>query len=468
MMDIFKDDKIFWLTLSAVLVVIFEFLSFSGYELPRFVALPFFSIIILWIGHRTLYEGIKAFFSFDFKSINLLMLIAVCGAVYLEKYEEAAIVIVLYNLAEKLEDVGIERSKKALSELSEMMPKTAVLKNGLIVDVAKVKIGDVIVVKSGGMIPLDGIIVLGDTSVDESSITGEPIPKDKMKGDFVFAGTLNKQGYIEVDVTKASSETALAKIEEITLQAAKSNAKTQKFIEKFSEYYTPSIIILAVVWMAFSPYLFNIPFQQSFLSALTLLVIACPCALVISTPISIYSAIGNAAKKGILVKGGRFVEEVGKIRSFALDKTRTLTFGEPVVTDIIPFYNNSIEDVLSCAAGIESYSEHPLAKSVTFAASKESLVPHPIENFQIHIGKGAKADCLVCDEKHHCIGKLEFILEEHAVPDDVIAKIEALQGEGKTVIVVATHKEVEGLIALLDEIRSDSKAFIKELKALNI
>lgn len=464
-----KNKKLVWLIGSVILVSFFELLSLSGLNLPRQIAIPFFLAIIILIGHHTIYEGFTALLRLDFKKIDSLMLIAVVGAFYLEKYVEATIVVVLYNLAEKLEGIGIETSKKALVHLTTLMPKTANLKDRESpVQVDQVLVGDIIVIKPGDMIPLDGFVVFGDTAVDESSITGEPIPKDKLKGDFVFAGTLNLNGYIEVKVSKPSTATTLAKIEEITFKALKSKAQTQKFIETFSQYYTPFIILLAILLMVTAPYLLNIPFNQSFLNALTLLVIACPCALVISTPVSIYSAIGNAAKKGILIKGGRYLEGIGNIKAFALDKTRTLTFGKPVVTDIIPFNGCTKEHLLSCAAGIESYSEHPLAKGIIAAASKENYTPHPIENFQIHVGKGAQADCLVCDDKHHCIGKLQFILQEHKVPDYVIENIDRLQKEGKTVIVISTHKEVEGLIALLDEVRPDSLSFIEELKKLRI
>jgi Cd2+/Zn2+-exporting ATPase len=429
------------------------------------VAFPFFLAIILFIGHQTLKEGFQALFQFNFKSINFLMTIAVFGAFYLEKYEEAAIVIVLYNLAEKLEDFGIQKSKISLSNLTEKMPKTALIKGREFpVPVNEVKLDDILIIKPGDMIPLDGEVLTGFTAVDESAITGEPIPKDKTTGDTVFAGTLNKQGYIEVKVTKLAKNTSLAKIQEITFQAYQAKAKTQKFIETFSSYYTPSVILLALIWMIVPPYFFSVPFIQSFQNALTLLVIACPCALVISTPVSIYSAIGNAANKGILIKGGRYLEAMGKIKAIALDKTRTLTFGNPIVTDVIPFGSHTKEHILSCAAGIEVKSEHPLAKSIVNAAKTEKYTPHKIENFQIKIGKGAQADCLVCDDKHHCLGKLEFILEEHHVPQEVIDQIDALQNEGKTAIIICTNKEVEGVIGLLDEIRPESKEVVEQIK----
>ncbi len=468
-MNLPKDTRFRWLIFSLVLVAVFEVLSLSGWDLPHVIAAPLFLAIILFIGHHTLLEGFQALFQLNFKSINFLMTIAVIGAFYLEKYEEAAIVIVLYNLAEKLEDLGIQQSKTSLSSLAEKMPKVAFIKGrDFSIPVNQVKIDDVLVVKPGEMIPLDGQVLLGFTAVDEATITGEPIPKDKMVGDYVFAGTLNKQGYIEVKVTKLSKNTTLAKIQEITLQAFEAKAHTQKFIETFSSYYTPSVILLAFLWMIIPPYFFLTPFNQSFQNALTLLVIACPCALVISTPVSIYSALGNAANKGILIKGGRYLEAIGKIKAIALDKTRTLTFGNPIVTDVISFGSNTKEHLLSCAAGIEIQSEHPLAKSIVQAAKEEKYVPHSVENFQIKVGKGAQADCLVCEDKHHCLGKLEFILEEHHVPQEVIEKIDLLQKEGKTAILICTHKEVEGVIGLLDEIRSESKQVILDIKNLGI
>jgi Cd2+/Zn2+-exporting ATPase len=465
----FKDRKFLWLICSLIFVAIFEFLSLSGRSLPANIAFPLFLSIIIVVGHQTILEGFRALITLNFKSINLLMLLAVIGAFYLGKYEEAAIVIVLYNLAEKLEDMGIERSKSSLSSLVDQMPKAVLVKGSETpVLISDVKVGNVILIKPGEMIPLDGEVTLGSTAVDEAPITGEPIPKDKMIGDSVFAGTLNKQGYIELRVDKLANDSTIAKIEEITFRAHQAKAETQKFIEKFSAYYTPSVILLALLWTAIPPLFFDVPFQKNLADALTLLVIACPCALVISTPVSIYSAIGNAASKGILIKGGRYLEAIGNIQAIAIDKTRTLTFGNPIVTDVIPFGDTTKEHLLSCAAGIESQSEHPLAKSITQAAKMDSLTPHSIANFQVKVGKGAQADCLVCDEMHHCIGKLEFILEEHTVPNEVIEKIEALQNDGKTVIVVCTNKGVEGIIGLTDEIRPESSEIVKQIKQLNI
>jgi Cd2+/Zn2+-exporting ATPase len=467
--DMLRDTKFKWLIAAGVLVAILEFLSLAGIKLPPKIAIPFFLLIIIGIGHHTLYEGVVALFQLNFKSIHLLMLIAVCGAYYLEKYEEAAVVIVLYTLAEYLEDVGIAKSKSAIGELVAQMPKQVLLKGQLNpVPVYRVAVNDIAIIKPMEMIPFDGEVVEGISYVDESSITGEPFPKDKFIGDKVFAGTWNKNGYLEIKVEKTSENSTFAKIQEIVFQATKRKAKTQKFIETFSQYYTPSIIAMAILWSTMPTLLWGFPFEQAFLESLALLVISCPCALVISTPISIYSALGNASSKGILVKGGVYLEAIGQIRAIAFDKTRTLTYGRPIVTDIIPFGNATRELLLSCAAGIEGLSEHPLAQSIMDAAAKENMTPHEVENFQSHVGKGVKADCLICEDRHHCIGKLQFILEEHEVPEEVLNLVEELQKQGKTVILISTHEEVEGVIALTDEIRPESKEVINALKRQGI
>lgn len=464
-----RDSKFLWLVSAAVIVGILEFFALAGVRLPQRIEIPFFLIFILAVGYQTLWHGLKALVTFNFKSINALMLIAVVGAWYLGKYEEAAVVIVLYTLAEKLEDIGIEKSQSALSELLEKMPKFVLLKDqNQQVPVEQVQVGDIIVVKPAEMIALDGKVIKGVSFVDESPITGEPIPQEKFVDDPVYAGTLNKQGYLEVEVLKTATNTTFAKIKELTFQAIQVKAPTQKFIETFSQYYTPAVILLAFLWIAFPTLVLGYPLDPWLARGLSLIVIACPCALVISTPVSIYSAIGNASKQGALIKGGKYLEAIGQIKAIALDKTRTLTYGRPTVSDVIPYGKSSKEHLLECAAGIEIFSEHPLAQSIVEAAQKENLSIHSVENFKSIVGKGAQADCLVCSDKHHCLGKLHFILEEHHVPEIIIKEIEELQKQGKTSVIIATHQEVEGVIALTDEIRPESERLIVGLKKLGI
>jgi len=463
---ILSDTKLRWLILAGVLVGIFEFLSLGGIRLPIETAIPVFTILILAIGHETLWKGIKALVQFKIQNINFLMVLAVIGAFYLGEFEEAAVLIVLFTLAERLEDVGIAKSKSSLDKLIDKMPKVALLKGkDKPVEISEIQIGDVIIIKPFQVIPLDGEVTSGSSYVDESTITGEPLPQDKRIGDGVFAGTMNKQGILELKVTKKSGDTTIDKIREITFEATQHKAETQKFIEKFSTYYTPGVIILAIVWLIFPS---ERTFDQALVQSLSILVIACPCALVISTPISIFSAIGNASASGALIKGGRYLEAIGNVKAIAFDKTRTLTFGEPIVTDVIPFGKNTRESLLSCAAGVELFSEHPLAQSVVEAARREDLTPHEVDNFESVVGKGAKADCLVCHDKHHCIGKLEFILEEHHVSDEVLQTITNLQQQGKTVIIISTHQEVEGVIAIEDEIRPEAAEMIKDIDKMKI
>jgi Cd2+/Zn2+-exporting ATPase len=321
--------KFRWLAFSVVVVGVFEFLSLAGWHLPALIDGPFFAAVIIAIGHRTLWRGLIALTRLDFRSINLLLLIAAMGAFYLGEYEEAAVVIVLFNLGERLEEFGIETSKSALQALIERAPKTATVRvDGTVtrdVPISEIGVGDTLVIKPADMIAVDAEVVTGNSSVDESTITGESLPQDKHAGDRVFAGTLNLQGYLEARVTKPAGESILARIIETTFAATKTKAETQRFIESFSAYYTPSIIGLALLLITVPVVFLAGSFDLWFREALTLLIIACPCALVVSTPISIYAAIGNASSRGVLIKGGKYVEAMGRVRAVATSPSRSPT-----------------------------------------------------------------------------------------------------------------------------------------------
>lgn len=459
-----SDKKFRFLFLGLLLVGVFEALSLSGYDLPVPIAFPLFLAIIIIIGRSTIRNGIKALARLNFGSIDLLLVIAVTGAFVIGQYVEAAIVIVLFTVGEYLEDFGIQTSRSALKALVDRVPKTAKVKGKTEeVPIGNLAIDDVVIVQPGGLIPVDGVIASGQSSVDESTITGEPIPKDKHEGDSVFAGTLNIHGYLEVRVAKTAKDSTLSKIIELTFNAGKTKAQTQKFIEKFSRYYTPSIMIIAALLVVIPTVFLGAPFEPWFREALTLLVIACPCALVISTPVAIYSAIGNASKKGAVIKGGKFVEDIGRIKAIALDKTRTITEGKPVVSDVIPFGETTREHLLGNAAGIEQYSEHPLAVSIVEAANAEGVEPHAVEKFQSVFGKGASAECLICYDRAHAIGKLKFITERADVQQAVADEVDRLQKEGKTAMVISGGNTVEGIIAVTDAIKEESRGAIAGL-----
>jgi Cd2+/Zn2+-exporting ATPase len=464
-----QDNKFLFLLSSVTIVIILEILSIIGLHIPLPYAPFVFAAFIIGIGHEVLINGIKAIFKLNFSSINLLMTIAVVAAFYLGEYPEAAVVIVLYVLGERLEDIGLENSKSALDQLVNIAPKTAFVKSeSKNVPVNKVAVGTIIQVKPGEMIPLDGKIISGETTVDEAAITGEPIPKDKHPGDILFAGTLNKDSFVEMETTTLSIDTTFAKIIRLTFEAAASRSDTQKFIQRFSQFYTPTIIVMAVLVFAIPVFILHLDFDLWLKQAITLLVIACPCALVISTPVAIYAAIGNASAKGALVKGGKYIEAMAQIKAVALDKTRTITYGTPIVSDVFPLNGTSREELLACTAGTELFSEHPLAQAIVTASRAEGYEPHKAEGFKSIMGKGATARCLVCEDETVMVGKLEFIREYHEVSEEAENIVEQLASQGKTSVVVSFGQGVAGIIGLTDAIKPDSIIAIKQLQALNI
>ena len=336
------------------------------------------------------------------------------------------------------------------------------------VAIDKIPVGSIVQIKPGEMIPLDGKIVLGEAAIDEATITGEPIPMEKKPGDTVFAGTLNQNGYLEIETTKLSADTTFSKIIRLTFEASANKSDTQKFIQQFSKYYTPTVILLALFIFIVPVFVLHLNFNHWLLQAITLLVIACPCALVISTPVAIYAAIGNASSKGALVKGGKYIEALANIKAIALDKTRTITYGKPTVCDVITLNNTSREELLACTAGAEIFSEHPLAQAIVAASRKEGYTPHQTEKFNNIIGKGATAQCLVCEDETILLGKLSFIKEQEEATDEVEQIVEQLSHEGKTSVVVSFGKGIAGIIALTDEIKPDSALALEELKSMNI
>ena len=464
-----KDKKFLFLLFAITIVISLEVLSIIGIHIPMPYAPFVFAVFILGIGYNVLWNGVKAIFKLQFSNINLLMLIAVVGAFYLKEFPEAAVLVVLYVLGERLEDIGIENSKSALDELVSKAPKTAFVKSenaNVVID--KIAVGTIIQVKAGEMIPLDGKIVSGETLVDEAAITGEPIAKDKRTGDNLFAGTLNKNGFIEMETTKLAVDTTFSKIVRLTFEAAANKSETQKFIQQFAKYYTPVMLALSVFLFIIPVFILHLDLNHWLQQAITLLVIACPCALVISTPVAIYAAIGNASAKGALVKGGKYIEALASIKAIALDKTRTITFGNPIVSDVIPLNGTSREELLACTAGAEIFSEHPLAQAIVDASRKEGFEPHKTEAFKSIMGKGATAKCLVCEDETIYVGKLDFIQETQTIDNEAVKIVEQLSSQGKTSVVVSFGNGVAGIIGLMDEIKPDSEAALKELEALNI
>ena len=464
------SDRTEWLRLGIGIVAVgsWELFSLTEHELPPVAGIIISALLALVYGRETFRTGLQALLRLDFRSMYFLMFVAIVGAYATRQFAEASTIVVLFALSEELEHYGIRSSRSALKGLLERIPKTAQrIDHDSPIPVEELQVGDTIRVQPSGLIPTDATVVAGISSVDESTITGESMPVDKHLGDTVYAGTMNLNGTLNLKVSATAKESAVSKIVELTFAAAKEKAPSQVFIEKFATIYTPGILIVAVSLLLFPTLVLHGRFNYWFPQALSLLVIGCPCALVISTPISIFSALGAASRQGVIVKGGRSLEAIGGVKVVALDKTRTLTLGKPVVTDVIPMDGTSREHLLACAAGIERYSEHPLARGIMEAAGKEQVDVHPIENFQSAFGMGARAECLVCKDRQHTIGKLRFVRENAAVDQKVIDIVDKLQSAGKTSVLVAADT-VEGVIGLADEVRPKAEATIKQLIALKI
>ena len=401
-------------------------------------------------------------------SISLLVTIAALGALYLGQFAEAAAVMFFFALAEAFEEFGEARSQKAVAALLEKSPKIARMKDGREVPVEEVKEGEIFKVRPGDMVPLDGMVVDGESSIDEATITGESVPKEKYKGQAVYAGTLNQSGYLEVKVTKIAANSTLQKIVTLIEQAQKSRPEMQEFLDKFASYYIPIAIGLAVLVAVVPPVFFGEPFSDWFTRALILLVLACPDALVVSAPVAVAAAIGGASKRGVLIKGGRFLEVLSKTRAIAFDKTKTLTVGTPVVAEVVLLHGATEEDVIGDAAGIEKFSSHPLAKAIEDYAKQKGIKPHKMDKFKNVAGRGGNANCLVCDSKEHAIGNLQHIGASADTCDHVLPEVERLEGMGMTAVLVSEDKKVIGIIGITDELRSDSKGVIDALKKLKV
>ncbi len=469
MNELFRDSKVRWLLAALLAIVPLEILSLFSIHLPLWIELPLLIAVIVMFGRKVFIGGIRSLMKLNFSDIDLLMTIAILGALYLRQFEEASIIVVLFALGETLEEFGVERSQAALKGLIDRTPKSARIKEkNEEVRIEDVEIGEIMIIKPGDQIPLDGEIIFGNSLLDEATITGEPLPASKYIGDTVYAGTVNMQGYLEAKVIKKAKDSALSKIIDLTFRSAEKKASSQRFIERFAEIYTPSIVVAALLLILIPVALLGKPLDPWLTQALTLLIIACPCALVISTPIAIFSAVGNATGKGVLIKGGRYIEEMGKVQAIAFDKTRTLTKGEPVISDVVPLNGFTEEEVIACAAGMEAFSEHPIARGILDKSKKLGVKVHEFENFRAIPGKGLKGECMVCFDKHHCMGNIKFVTEEHAVEESVLKKVEEFEKQGKTAIVISDNKRVKGIIGVADEIREESKPLIDRLLKMNI
>ena len=459
-----ENIKVF---LSAVLLILSWVLEKqSGEQLPA--TLGYAAAMI--IGGYTLFlGGIKNILKLTF-DMKTLMTIAIIGAAIIGKMGEGATVVILFAISEALERFSLERSRKSIELLMDMAPKKAIVRRGSEekeVRVEDIRIGDVMIVKPGQKLAMDGIVIKGASTVNQAAITGESIPVSKTTDDQVFAGTLNEEGLLEVRVTNKAEDNTISKIIHLVEEAQAERAPSQAFIDRFAKFYTPAIMILALVIAVFPPLLFNGDWSAWIYQGLATLVVGCPCALVVSTPVAVVSAIGNAARSGVLIKGGIHLENMGKLKAIAFDKTGTLTQGAPVVTDVIAF-GGSEREWLTVMAAMEKGSQHPLAAAVLKKAEEEALPFNQIEaaGFQSITGKGVKA---VVSGTLHFLGSPNlFESLPLALEPRVKEALAGLQAEGKTVMILGTEKAILLMVAVKDELRSSAKKMIRQLQEIGI
>ncbi|MFB5763237.1 heavy metal translocating P-type ATPase [Paenibacillus medicaginis] len=411
----------------------------------------------------------SAFYALKSRSLdmNVLMTAAVLGAAAIGQWLEGATVVWLFALGNVLQTQSIEKTRNSIRSLMDLAPPEAWVKRGgewVKKPVEEVSVGDVIVVKPGEKIPLDGEITVGESSVNQAPITGESIPVDKQAGDQVYAGTLNEHGTLEIHVTKLADDTAVAKIIRLVEEAQEQKAPTQAFVDKFAQIYTPIVFIGAILVMVFPPLFSFGTWGEWFYKGLELLVVACPCALVISTPVAIVSAIGNAAKNGVLIKGGAFLEIAGAVQAVAFDKTGTLTEGRPTVTQVIPMEGTEA-DLLSMARTMEEYSTHPIAQAVVQYADKQNIAAQPGTEYNNIVGKGVQA---MIDHQIYYAGNVRLFEELNVPLVSVQNRVKELQEQGNTLVLVGTAKKLLGMIAVSDTIRETSAQALQDLKQVGV
>ncbi|MBU5362173.1 cadmium-translocating P-type ATPase [Enterococcus raffinosus] len=454
------------ISLGFILVAVISQLSLGeGHLLTK--ALYILAIIIG--GYDLFKEGFSDLIKLDF-SMESLMTIAIIGAAFIGEWAEGSIVVILFAISEALERFSMDKARQSIRSLMDIAPKEALIRRNNVeqlISVDKIDIDDIMIIKPGQKIAMDGLVINGHSSVNQAAITGESVPVEKQLDDEVFAGTLNEEGVLEVKVTKKVTDTTIAKIIHLVEEAQGERAPAQAFVDKFAKYYTPFIIIMALLIVVVPPLFFGGDWNKWLYQGLSILVVGCPCSLVISTPVSIVSAIGNAAKNGVLVKGGVYLEEIGHLRAIAFDKTGTLTKGKPVVTDFITTNSDTDINYLSIISSLESLSQHPLASAILNEADKTNVdyKSIKIEEFQSITGKGLTG---IYQDIRYYIGSPKLFSE--SVIEETVLKMQysQFQEQGKTAMYFGTAEQVLGVIAVADEVRYSSAAVISELHKLSI
>ncbi|MDD5444786.1 MAG: heavy metal translocating P-type ATPase, partial [Pseudomonas fluorescens] len=397
--------------------------------------------------------------------IDTLMIVAAAGAAALGAWEEGALLLFLFSLGHSLEHMAMDRARKAIEALAELAPKTATMqRDGMEIEVRieDLQRGDRVVVKPGQRIPADGQVASGDSAVDQSPVTGESMPVDKQPGDKVFAGTVNGEGALTIEVTKLAQESTLARMVELVAEAQVQKSPTQRFTDRFERIFVPVVLIGVALLVALPP-LFGFPFTESFYRAMAVLVAASPCALAIATPSAVLSGIARAARGGVLIKGGVHLENLGVLTAIAFDKTGTLTIGKPRVTDVVAVSGDEAR-LLTIAAAVESRSAHPLAQAVVAEAKGRGLTWSEAGETESVTGKGVRA---AFDGQKVVIGNVK-LFDGESIPEVIRQHAERLQTEGKTIMLIQADGQFLGVVALADTPREGVKQVLERLRQIGI
>ena len=468
---------------------------FGGFlGLAENVQLIFYIIAYLSGGFFGALEGLEALRRFEL-NVDFLMVLAALGAAAIGEWAEGATLLFLFSLSNTLQAYALDRSRNAIRALMDLRPAEATVRRpdgtDVMLPLEELKVGDLILIKPGERLPVDGRVVSGSSAIDQAAITGESMPVGKASGDDVFAGTVNGKGALEVRMTKSVEDTTLAKIIQMVEQAHTHKAPTQRFLDEFEPKYATGVVGMVILAILIPYFLLGQPFDSVFYRAMTLLVVASPCALVISTPASILSAIANAARHGILVKGGAYLEQIASLDAIALDKTGTLTTGRPKVTDMVvaqdvlgeAWFDEqllaglnpsgprtpdrcSVDELLQLTASVERLSEHPLGDAIVRTANEKGLTFLPVHNLQSLTGLGVSAS--VNDAIIQIGNQRLFQSVGQVWPEPLRAIARQLEAEGKTVVGVSRNNRPLGFIALADTVRPDAKATIAQLRELGI
>jgi len=433
-----------------------------------------FAIAVLVGGWSNFKRAVFSIVRLDF-NMSVLMSVAVIGAVLIRAWDEAAVVAFLYSASDVLTAWSVGRARRSIRDLLDAAPPTArvVRQAGEVeVGVEDVDVGETMLLKPGEKVALDGEILQGTAAIDESSITGESVPAERGPGDTVFAGTIDTDGSLRVRVTRRVEDTTLARIIDLVEEAQGSRAPSQAFVDRFAAIYTPAVLALAAGIVLLPPLVGGQPWAPWIYRGLALLVVSCPCALVVSTPVAIVSAIGNAARNGVLVKGGVYLELMGSIKAVAFDKTGTLTRGRPELTDALVSPGAvgpdgrplTVDELLCLAASLEASSEHPLARAVLRGAEGRGCGAHAVTSFRALAGLGARGEVDGIDVR---IGNLR-LFEGTSVAQAAAPLVAPLHAEGKTAMLLATDSSLLGVLAVADEVRPDARAAVSGLRAAGI